>query len=306
MADWYFRNRQTDSIKACPGCGNLVRKDQEYCPYCAKRLAPEKGVRGLVRQASAIPYLATKIVLGALVLFFILQFVTDLLLPPTERKDAFGGGFFSLLTSYPVTYRLLGAAIPYFVLEYGQVWRFFMSCLLHFGLIHILFNGYALWNLGRLVEKFWGMRQVYAIFIITGALGAVASFLWSAFVTKNLFVHAAGASGGICGLLGLLLGRFYRNRYHIGEFLGSQLVRWAVYLIVFGVAFGADNAAHIGGMLSGAALGYFLPPTAHSRKPRRDSTIWAALTILAGAVALVSLGFMLQFYFVALTELRSA
>ncbi|MDR1613704.1 MAG: rhomboid family intramembrane serine protease [Planctomycetota bacterium] len=302
MADWYFRNSQTNSVKACPECGNLVRADQEFCPYCARRLGPERGARGWLKRALAAPAIATKGLIGAIAVFFFLQSLTDMLLPASLKSDAYGG-LLGLSSAYPATYALLGANHPRFILEYGQVWRFFTSCLLHFGFIHILFNCWALWDLGRIAEKLWGARQVFAVFVLTGICGSAASFAWNGLVLHRP-VTSAGASGAICGILGLFLGTYYRNRFHLGQILGANLVRWAVYIIVFGLVMQADNAAHIGGMISGAAFGYFLVPAARARRPALDAKIWTGLAVFALVVAVVCLAFMGAYYVPHLFERR--
>ena len=172
----------------------------------------------------------------------------------------------------------------------SQIWRFVTSIFLHFGLIHILFNCWAFWDLGRLAEKFWGAKQVFAAFILSGAAGSAASFFWKTMVMGQP-VNSAGASGAVCGILGLLLGAYYKDRRHIGEYLGSQLIRWAVMLLIFGLVAGADNGAHVGGFLAGAVMGFFLPPTTTSRQPARDQRIWDILAIVSVVVVVVAFVF---------------
>lgn len=290
MADWYFRNNQ-GALQSCPGCRNLVRANEEFCPYCARRLRPEGGMRGLVKRVRSMPFIATKALLGLIVLFFLLQMVTDLILPNAPRA---GSGIMGLGTSKMPTYTLLGSNFNVITLGYGQYWRLLTYCFLHFGFIHIFFNGYAFWDLGRLAERLWGGRQVFATFILTGVVGGLASAGWNMLMGQG--ANSAGASGAICGMLGLLIGAYYRNKYHLGEQLGSQLIRWAVIILAMGILGGFDNAAHLGGMLSGGALGYFLPPTRNSRTPARDTKIWTAAAILALVLMLAAFGFMAEFY----------
>ncbi|MCC8181116.1 MAG: rhomboid family intramembrane serine protease [Planctomycetes bacterium] len=293
MADWYFRNKQ-NNLKPCPGCRNLVRSTEEFCPYCARRLREEGGLRGGIKKILSRPFAASRslvILIGAV---FVLQFLADLFLPAQYRSGS-GGGFFSLLTASPITYIRMGSNFHVFVYAYQEYWRFLTSVFLHFGLIHILFNCWAFWDLGRLAEKLWGSKEVFATFILTGIVGAWTSYGWHMYVSSP--VNSAGASGAICGILGLLLGAYYRNRWQIGQFLGSQLMRWAVYIIIFGLVAGADNAAHIGGMISGAALGYFLAPTsANSANRVRDSKIWNILAGLSLLLLVVCFVFAVVFY----------
>ncbi len=299
MADWYFRSQNQQSqggqggLKICPGCRNLVRSGEEFCPYCARRLRPEGGVRGAIRKILAYPDIATRSLIGLIAVFFLLQIAADLALP-ARYKSPDGGGLFSLLAASGLTYIRMGSNLQYLVAKYGEYWRFVTYCFLHLGLIHIIFNCYAFWDLGRLAERLWGARQVFAVFILTGVGGGAGSYCWNTLIGRP--VNSIGASGAICGILGLLLGAYWRNRFNVGEFLGSQLIRWAVYILIFGLVVGADNAAHIGGMLSGGLFGYFLPPTNRSRRLDRDMKIWNAAAILSLVLMLVCFGFALAFY----------
>ncbi len=224
---------------------------------------------------------------------FLVQLAVDVFLPSGMRAGG-GGGLFSFLSVSSTTYILLGANFTPLVLD-GELWRFVTYCFLHIGILHILFNGWALWDLGRLVERMWGGAQLFAAFILTGIAGGAVSCFSAAFLFGAPRL-SAGASGSICGILGLLLGAYYRNRYHVGEYLGSQLLRWAVYILVFGLVAGADNSAHIGGMLSGGVLGYFLPPTRTTRTAPRDAKIWRSL--LAAAAALLAVAYAFDVLFI--------
>lgn len=234
----------------------------------------------------------TRLLLGMMVAMFLVQLGVELLLPP-EARDGGGGGLFSFLSASSATYILLGANYTPLVLE-GQVWRFVTYSFLHIGLLHILFNGWAMWELGRLVEKMWGRKQLFATFVLTGIAGGMVSFGMAALVMGAPRL-SAGASGSICGVLGILLGAYYKNRYHVGEYLGSQLLRWAVYILIFGLVGGADNSAHIGGMLSGAALGYFLLPTRTTNTLARDARVWHFLLIAAVILLIAAYAFDVLF-----------
>ncbi len=297
MADWYFRNRQKQNLEVCPGCRNLVRKGQEFCPFCARRLGPESGVGGMLKRVRdevkqrffGRPDAVTRLLLGMMVVMFLVQLGVDLLLPSLmhgttgEHIERFSiRRWIPFLTVTRNTYILLGANDTGWVLE-GQVWRLVTYCFLHIGLLHILFNGWAMWDLGRLVERMWGGAQLFATFILTGIAGGAASCFVGEFVLGSPRL-SAGASGAICGALGLLLGAYYKNRYHVGEYLGAQLLRWAIYILVFGLVAGADNSAHIGGMLAGAAIGYFLPPTQTTRTAARDAKAWRALLAVSAVL----------------------
>ncbi|MCC8190280.1 MAG: rhomboid family intramembrane serine protease [Planctomycetes bacterium] len=286
MADWYFRNQQ-HSLQKCPGCRQLVKAGQEFCPYCARRLRSEGGVRGLIKRLRAQPFIATKIILGLIVAVFVLQILAEMALPDNLRSGG-RGGLMAAMASSTLTYLRMGSNMHVMVLAFSQYWRLLTYCFLHIGVIHILFNSIALWDLGRLTEGRWGGRQVFATFVLTGIAGGVASLVWNVLLRSP--ANSAGASGSICGLLGLLLGAYYRNRYGVGEMLGAQLMRWAVMILVFGLIIPVDNAAHIGGMISGGLLGYYLPPTGISRTRERDRKIWNAATVVSLILLVLAVG----------------
>lgn len=299
MADWYFRNNQgggqPGGLVPCPGCRNLVRRTEKFCPYCARRLRPEGGAAAAIKRLLNHPDIATKLLLGLMAAVFLLQFVVDYTLPQQSRGRSPSGGLFSLGTADSVTYILMGSNFHPLVQAHHQVWRFVTSCFLHFGILHILFNSWVLWDLGRLVERLWGARQTFAVFILSGMAGSAASYFWNMTILgapKN----SAGASGAICGMLGILLGAYYRNRYQVGERLGQMLVRWTVYILVFGLVMRADNAAHVGGLLAGGIMGYYLRPTSHSKSPARDWTIWFAASVVSALLLATSFGFAIAFY----------
>lgn len=295
MADWYFRNQQSN-LSACPACGKLVGRSEEFCPYCAKRLRSGSGWRGALRRLPTLfnrPDAATRFLLYLICAVFVLQVAADFMLPvefrdpPNPNANPLDS-MFEVMVGNRMTYLRMGSNQQVIVKVLGQYWRFVTACFLHFGLFHILFNGYALWILGRLTEKLWGARQVFAVFVLSGIAGSAVSYFWHWQFTQP--VNSAGASGAISGLLGLILGAYYRERGQIGAYLGSQIIRWVVYLLAYGLVLGADNAGHIGGLLGGAVFGYFLPPTGFSRHRARDEKIWNAAALVSLALLLVSFG----------------
>lgn len=135
----------------------------------------------------------------------------------------------------------------------GQYWRLVTAIFLHIGLLHLAFNTWALYQLGTLFEWIFGSGRLLATFFVTGICASVASVVF----TNNI---AAGASGAIFGILGALIvmirrSRHWRSPKRAGGIL-EMLVFWAVINIVIGFSWeGIDNAAHIGGMVTGALMG---------------------------------------------------
>ncbi len=139
----------------------------------------------------------------------------------------------------------------------GEVWRLFTAMFLHIGVIHLLFNLYALNALGPLVEGYFGHIRFLIIYLLGGLFGSLASYAFSP-------LPSAGASGAIFALAGATTIYFLRYRENFGArgraILQNMLLVIGVNLI-FGLgAGGIDNWGHMGGLVGGAALAYGLLP----------------------------------------------
>src|SRR3954471_20883566 len=88
----------------------------------------------------------------------------------------------------------------------GQWWRFVTPIFIHIGLLHLLFNSYALWIVGPQVEKLYGSASFAVLYVLTGIAGVAGSYLY------HPYSISAGASGAIFGLFGVLLVFGFRYR----------------------------------------------------------------------------------------------
>ncbi len=152
---------------------------------------------------------------------------------------------------------LFGANLKSLIVA-GQVWRLFTSMFLHIGYLHLFFNGYALYIFGIQVERLYGTSRFLAIYLLAGLYGSLLSF---AFGPQEL---SAGASGALFGLLGAMLAFFRRPRETIGTWGRRQLVNLLVLaginLVISISVPNIDILAHVGGLVSGAVLGWVLAP----------------------------------------------
>lgn len=153
----------------------------------------------------------------------------------------------------------------------GEYWRLFTAMFLHFGLLHLLFNMWALWILGQYLERALGPARFLALYLIAGLGGSVAAYV---FQPGSL---TAGASGAIFGLFAAL---FVVNRK-----LGQDN-RSVIFLIVINLSMGLvipgiSLAGHVGGLLTGAlvALGFAYAPRAQ-RTPVQVATAVMVLVLL--------------------------
>lgn len=162
----------------------------------------------------------------------------------------------------------------------GQWWRLFTSCFLHFGLLHIAFNMYALFFIGFLLEPLLGKSRFLVAYLSCGLLSSLASLWW------NSLTVSAGASGAVFGMYGLFLALLTTNLIP-KQYRQSQLKTMMIFVVfnlAIGTTAGIDNAAHIGGLLAGIVIGYLYYPSII--RPRLANFKYATvvlLTICVGA-----------------------
>ncbi len=141
-----------------------------------------------------------------------------------------------------------GANYAPYVLE-GEYWRLLTSAFLHIGVIHLVFNMYALYVIGPQLESFYGKGKYLIIYLFS----AIAGNLMSIMFTHNAV--SAGASGAIFGLLGSLLYFGYHYRVYLGNVLKSQIIPLIILNLMMGLFLsGIDMAAHVGGLIGGILI----------------------------------------------------
>ncbi|CAA6658895.1 unnamed protein product [Spirodela intermedia] len=138
----------------------------------------------------------------------------------------------------------------------GQVWRLLTSSFLHANIMHLMVNSYSLNSIGPLMEKITGPRRFLAIYFSS----AIASSMLSYRFCQS---PSVGASGAIFGLVGSLAVFVLRHRKLIGG--GKEQMQQianviALNMIIGILSKGTDNWGHLGGLLGGAAISWFLGP----------------------------------------------
>jgi rhomboid protease GluP len=163
-----------------------------------------------------------------------------------------------------------GAKTNYLIQHEHQWWRLVTPIFIHVNLPHILINMYSLWVIGPWVEKLYGSAKFTVFWIVTGIAGVALSYLTvvpgsrpgliGSFLIKSMDDPSAGASGALFGLVGVLFvfGIKYRRELPEGFKRAFGTGMLPVILLNLGIGFVGrgliDNAAHMGGLLSGAAL----------------------------------------------------
>jgi len=164
----------------------------------------------------------------------------------------------------------------------GQWYRLVTSGFLHYGILHLAFNMYALWILGAMLEKTVGRVQlgvVYFVAMLGGSLGALI-------VSPNALT--VGASGAIFGLMGavLALGRSRGISIRQSPVFGILILN---LLLTFGLSSFISVGGHIGGLIAGFLAGmalFELPPVvARNRDPAAGRQAMVAATRAGYALA---------------------
>ena len=167
----------------------------------------------------------------------------------------------------------------------GQWWRLGTAMFVHFGVVHLTLNMWALWDVGRLLEGLLGRWRFATLYLGSGVLGNAVSLV----VQGNQAV-SGGASGAVFSLYGALLVFLWRERRQVdrSEFrwlFGGGLVFTALMLGLGFVLPGIDNAAHAGGLVAGALLGGLLASPWTAQSPPVRARQWASAVGLVLMVA---------------------
>ncbi|MCK4623248.1 MAG: rhomboid family intramembrane serine protease [Desulfuromonadales bacterium] len=186
----------------------------------------------------------------------------------------------------PPTQLLLhwGAQFWPLVLENGEWWRCLTYAYTHGGIIHLGFNMMVLYQVGPLLEAEIGWTRLLSVYSLTAIVATVAGFFW------HPHVPVVGASGAIFGLIGFSVSYYHRIGGAIGIQRRNFMFQWAVMAFIFGFFIGADNAAHLGGAVSGAALGWVMPISI--RDQRKTAGLFKGTAYLFIFLTVISLAFI--------------
>jgi membrane associated rhomboid family serine protease len=233
----------------------------------AERQTVAGGYVAPVRRAMVTQPILTYTLIAIFVVIWLIETTTISSNPSSTGPDLCSWGALPNTTIYPSAGQSPGCTIEW--------WRFVSSAFLHdnTGVYHVLFNSIAMLFIGRLVEQLYGRLVLLGAFLITAIAGGL---FWVGsshlpFTPPGIMATVSiGASGGIAGLIGLLLmlGRIQGKKVPVG--ISHTVRNYAVTVIVLNVALTVlfnssgfiNNYAHVGGLLSGAVLGVAIPPLA--------------------------------------------
>ena len=288
----------------CRSCGAIVGAGEPQCAVCGtpNAQAPDQlqnyrpADRETIRFARAIlsrPNIFTIVVLIANLFVFMLMWQSS------------GLTVQALWQAFPDTVLIAyGAKVNYLInAPHHQWWRFITPMFVHINLPHLLVNMYSLWIVGPYVEKLYGSAKFITFWVVTGIAGVVASYLsvqpglatggFGRFLFKTTDVASAGASGALFGLVGVLFIFGIKFRRELPEGFRRAFGTGMLPIIIINLVIGylgrgfIDNAAHLGGLVSGAALATVVQ---YRRVGERRSlaAAWRVLQVMALLVVIVA------------------
>ena len=143
------------------------------------------------------------------------------------------------------------------VLLRGEYGRIIYSMFLHAGTEHLFNNMVILFFLGAMIEKVTGHIQLLLIYLLSGIGANICSLLYKVMTMDSM--ASVGASGAIFGLDGVLLAWILLDRQAMPDVTPRRVLLMIVLSLYSGfTAHNIDNAAHVGGLLTGFAAGALL------------------------------------------------
>jgi membrane associated rhomboid family serine protease len=278
----------------CRNCGALIGAGENSCQVCDASLPAgpspalplhERDAMSYARAVLSRPYIFTIVFLVANLFIFLLMW------------EASGMQTSVLWGQFPEDVLVgFGAKTNYWIHNGHQYWRLVTPIFIHVNLLHVLINMYSLWVIGPWVEKLYGSAKFVVFWVVTGIAGVLASYLTvvpgshpgviGSFLIKAGDDPSAGASGALFGLVGVLFvfGIKYRHELPEGFKRAFGTGMLPIILLNLGIGFMArgiiDNAAHMGGLISGAA---FAAVVSYKRPgmPASVTLAWRAVQIAA-------------------------
>jgi rhomboid protease GluP len=288
----------------CRSCGAIVGAGQTQCGVCGASTTAQPTIdpahrppdKETIRFARAVlnrPYKFTIALLVANLFVFMLMWSSSALsvqvLVQSFSEDVL---------------KVYGAQLNYLIAAPNhQWWRLITPMFVHINLLHLVMNMFSLLILGPFVEKLYGSAKFLVFWVVTGFAGSLATYLtlrpslaqgvFGSFIFRAEDGPAAGASGALFGLIGVLFVFGIKYRRELPEGFKRVFGTGMLPIIFINLAIGflgrsfIGNSAHLGGLFAGAILAVFID----YRRPGARAGInvaWRVLQVLC--VALIALG----------------
>ena len=277
-----YRHPDRATYVSCQRCGRPICPECQtqaavgvQCPECVRAGRPEsaRGVQGVARSLRpGRTGIVSYVLIGLCLVAYLFQVVVP--------------GFTDALLLNPT---LVGA----------EPWRLLTSAFLHSpaSILHLLFNMYALYVLGPTLEGFLGRARFIALYLIGalgGSIGVLAvSELW--IVTGGAIVEATGGflrpalSLGASGAVFALMGAYLPLRKAIGVDFTQLLIVLGINVVIGFVASNIAWEAHLGGLATGAAIGWVYSRTRRPEDRQRQILMVAGI---AGVLVAILIAFI--------------
>ena len=187
----------------------------------------------------------------------------------------------------------------------GEWWRIVTCMFIHYGILHLLLNMWALFQAGHFVERLLGRSLFVLAYFGSGIAASFATIFW-----HGDRVWSAGASGAVFGVYGMLFGFALRERESVPKESLRPMLKSALTFAGYNLFYGMivpqiDNAAHLGGLIGGAVFGWFVARPVE--KEKREG-LWSGRFALGGVVLAAAIaagiGFSPRFDYRFREELR--
>lgn len=295
-----FRHTDRETYVRCVRCDRPICPDcmrsasvGHQCPECVR--AGNRSVRGAQTVFGGDPAGERGQVTRALIALNVVMWVATLLgavlsgrFAPDQLTALIAYGGNSPVTDWgaTITVALSPSGQP-FGIATGEFYRLLTADFLHYGLLHLGLNMYALWLLGRECERLLGRWRFLALYLLAGIGGSVAVYCLGYPAAAS-----AGASSSIFGLMGALFFFFRRMNADVRGLVGLLVLNLVITFVVPHISI----LGHIGGLVTGAVIGAILAyaPRNSARVPLQIGGLVLVGLVLAGLVAVrtAQLGFL--------------
>ena len=254
-----YRHPDRETYVRCTRCNRPI------CPDCMRSAAvgfhcPECVAEGARTQRSARTLFGGSVptrgavVTMTLIALSVVAFLIDSIVPGNPRE------WWMVGLQLDDSGNLAG-------LSQGEWWRLLTAAFLHGGILHLLFNMYALYLFGPQLEAAFGHVRFAVLYVLSALGGSAVSYLFANPVQPSL-----GASGAVFGILGATLVVSRRLRYDVRGVTVLIGINLALGFVIEGI----DWRAHLGGLITGMAVAY-----AFAYAPRdRRTLIGVAASVL--------------------------
>ena len=265
----------TYAHQTCPACGHPAGAEEKTCTRCNEPLGGK--VMHRARRLFALAWFGNAPVVATLLLLANGAIYAATLLWSRQHE------LFTGLSPAGAALDRFGA-LDTVAIDRGEWWRLVTGTFLHIDVLHIAMNMLSLWSVATYLERVLGKSKTFALYAALGITGSLTSYAHYELTTGA--GSSAGASGAICGLIGVAIGFSLRKRNVARHLLGHYL-GWGAWIVI--IALGSwriDNWGHFGGAVPGVLVGLLVRRRVDTLPGARRA--WTAAAALAVGVTLAA------------------